>query len=174
MRLPLNSNVFCDVDFPVNITHVEFFDCVFANMALDRTTAELGWRFNDEPKHGPVHRLANNDSDDLHGAFHALLGKQNQPRRRQEVFMEIIHIVCFASIIRQLANNVYRTLHRLVSKRMAMGRLTAYIALSCASLRRNCSAIYKRALIDGATCPRESQMNILSLATRRSICGPGL
>ena len=65
-------------------------------MALDSATAELGWKANDEPEGGPVHRLATNDTADLDGAFRTLLRKQNQSRRRQEAFMEIIHLVCFA------------------------------------------------------------------------------
>ena len=156
----------------MNITRVDFFDCVFANMALDHTTAKLGWRFNDEPEHGPVRRLANNDSDDFRGAFRTLLEKQNRTRRRQEVFMQIVHLVCFVFIIRQLANAVFRIrLRRLVR---AMRQLTAYIALSCASSGRNCSVTYIRARIDGAMCPWESRMNILRSAMRRSICGPGV
>ena len=63
-----------------------------ANMALDSATAELGWKANDEPKGGPVHRLATNDPTDLDGAFRTLLLKKKQSRRR-EVFMEIIHLV---------------------------------------------------------------------------------
>ena len=64
-------------------------------MALDSATAELGWKANDEPEGGPVHRLATNDPADLEGAFRTLLLKKKQSRRR-EVFMEIIHLVCFA------------------------------------------------------------------------------
>ena len=121
-----------------------------------------------------VYRLANDNSDDLRSAFRTLLRKQSQPRRRRGVFMEIVHLVCFTDIICQFANNFYRILHRLVSRQMAIRRLTVYIALSCASSRRSCCAIYIRALIDGAMCPRRSRMNILRLDTRRSICGPGL
>lgn len=67
-------------------------------MALDRATADLGWKSNDEPKHGRAHRLATNDSDDIDRAFRTLINTKNQPRRRREVFMEIIHLVCFGLI----------------------------------------------------------------------------
>lgn len=103
VRLPLNNNVSCDTDFPVNITRGEFFEYIFSNMALDAATAELGWRSYDESKYGPVHRLATDNSDDLRGAFRTLLRKQNQSRRRQEAFMEIIHLVCFACFYRATA-----------------------------------------------------------------------
>ncbi|KJA23054.1 hypothetical protein HYPSUDRAFT_201616 [Hypholoma sublateritium FD-334 SS-4] len=92
VRLPINNNVIRDIDFPADIPREDFFDRVFANMALDRATADLGWKSNDEPKHGRAHRLATNDSDDIDRAFRTLINTKNQPRRRREVFMEIIHL----------------------------------------------------------------------------------
>ena len=71
-------------------------------MDIDRDTAELGWKSNDEPRCGPVHRLATNSSDDLNSAFRTLLRKMNQPGRQQDVIMEIEHLVRPASIIRLL------------------------------------------------------------------------
>lgn len=65
-------------------------------MAIDRATAKLGWRSNDEPKRGPAHRLETEDSDDIDGAFRTLLKTKNQRRRQRVVFMEIIHLVCSA------------------------------------------------------------------------------
>lgn len=96
VRLPLSNKVFRDINFPADIPRPDFFDCIFANMALDRATAELGWKSNDEPKRRPAHRLATNNSDDIDNAFRTLLKTMNQPRRRREVFMEVIHLVCFA------------------------------------------------------------------------------
>ncbi|KJA14422.1 hypothetical protein HYPSUDRAFT_208729 [Hypholoma sublateritium FD-334 SS-4] len=92
VRLPLKKGIIRDIDFPADIPREDFFDRVLANMALDRATAQLGWRSNDEPKRGPVHRLAIDDSDDVDGAFRTLLKTKNRPRRQREVFMEIIHL----------------------------------------------------------------------------------
>lgn len=74
-------------------------------MAVNRATAKLGWRSNDEPKLGPVHRLATDNSDDLDDAFRTLLRKMNQTRRQEDVIMEIKHLVRFASTIQQLTNS---------------------------------------------------------------------
>ncbi|KJA12696.1 hypothetical protein HYPSUDRAFT_210222, partial [Hypholoma sublateritium FD-334 SS-4] len=92
VRLPVSNGVIRDINFPADIPRSDFFDRIFANMALDRATAQLGWRSNDEPKRGPVHRLATDDSDDLEEAFRTLLKTKNRPRRQREVFMEIIHL----------------------------------------------------------------------------------
>ncbi len=99
-----------DINFPVNIPHDKFFECIFAIMAVDPVTAELGWRSNDEPKFGPVHHLATDNSDALEGAFRTLLKKMNQSRRQEDVIMEIKHLVRFACKIQQLTNSFYRTL----------------------------------------------------------------
>lgn len=150
IRIPLENKVFCDIDFPTDIPCEDFFDYVFANMALDSATAELGWKANDEPERGPVHRLATNDPADLDHAFQKLSLKKKRSSQR-EVFMEIIHLVCFAFTIQQLTDNVYRTLHRSkAERRITIGQLTLCIALSCAMFRRNCFAAYIWAPTDGA------------------------
>ncbi|KJA21501.1 hypothetical protein HYPSUDRAFT_1088101 [Hypholoma sublateritium FD-334 SS-4] len=105
VRLPTNNGVIRDIDFPADIPRQDFFDRVFANMALDRATSLLGWRSNDEPKRGPVHRLATDDSDDVDAAFRTLLRTKNQPRRQREVFMEIIHLNPVPIQIRKKKNN---------------------------------------------------------------------
>ncbi|KJA28245.1 hypothetical protein HYPSUDRAFT_130137 [Hypholoma sublateritium FD-334 SS-4] len=92
VRLPIDNGVIRDIDFPADIPREDFFDRIFANTALDRATSRLGWRSNDEPKRGPVHRLATDDLDDVDGAFRTLLKTKNRPRRLREVFMEIIHL----------------------------------------------------------------------------------
>ncbi len=71
-------------------------------MNIDRDTAELGWKSNDEPSCGPVHRLATNGSGDLNSAFRTLLRKMNWPGCQQDVIMEIEHLVRSASTTRLL------------------------------------------------------------------------
>ena len=75
-----------------DIAHEDFFSRVFANMSLDRATAQLGWKTNDEPKRGPAHRLATNE--DVDAAFREI-AKMKTPRRRKEAVLDIIHLVCF-------------------------------------------------------------------------------
>ncbi|KJA12722.1 hypothetical protein HYPSUDRAFT_152273, partial [Hypholoma sublateritium FD-334 SS-4] len=128
VRLPLNDKVFRDVDFPVNIPHDNFFDCIFAIMAVDRATAELGWKSNNEPNFGPVHRLATDNSDDLDGAFRTLLRKMNQTRRQEDVIMEIKHLNPTpieaqrrGSNNNWAADSVYRAELRLIQEKLSCG-----------------------------------------------------
>ena len=86
------DKVFHDIDFPFDIAREDFFSRVFANMSLDRATAQLGWKTNDEPKRGPAHRLATNE--DVDAALREI-AKMKTPRRRKEAVLDIIHLVCF-------------------------------------------------------------------------------
>lgn len=88
----IKDKVFHDIDFLFNIACEDFFSRVFANMLLDRATAQLGWKTNDEPKRGPAHRLATNE--DVDAAFREI-AKMKTPRRRKEAVLDIIHLVCF-------------------------------------------------------------------------------
>jgi hypothetical protein len=58
-------------------------------MSLDHTTAQLGWKTNDEPKCGPAHQLATNE--DVDAAFREI-AKMKTPRRCKEAVLEIVHL----------------------------------------------------------------------------------
>ncbi|KAF8805111.1 hypothetical protein BYT27DRAFT_7105037 [Phlegmacium glaucopus] len=90
VRLPLNNKVFRDIKFPADIPRQDFFDRICANMGLDRATAQLGWKSNDEAKRARAHDLATNN--DVDNAFNAILKMKNNTRRQKEVYMEIIHL----------------------------------------------------------------------------------
>jgi hypothetical protein len=59
-------------------------------MNLDPTTAQLGWKTNDESKRS-AHQLITNA--DIDNAFETITAIQNNPRRRKEIFIEVIHLV---------------------------------------------------------------------------------
>ena len=93
VRLPLNDKVFRDIVFPADIPRLDFFDRVCATMGLDRTTAELGWKSNDDLKRARARTLRTNE--DVDEAFRVILKMKNNPRRQKEAYMEIIHLVSF-------------------------------------------------------------------------------
>lgn len=63
-------------------------------MSLDRGTAQLGWKTNDELKHGPAHQLATNE--DVDAAFCEITNMKT-PRHRKEAVLKIVHLVWFLS-----------------------------------------------------------------------------
>ena len=77
--------------FPSDIPHYDFCDCIMAAMNLDPTTAQLGWKTNDEGKHSLAHQLITNA--DIDNAFKTITNIQKNPCRRREIFMEVIHLV---------------------------------------------------------------------------------
>jgi hypothetical protein len=77
--------------FPSDIPRHDFRDRIMAAMNLDPTTAQLGWKTNDESKRSLAHQLITDN--DIDNAFKTITDIQKNPRRRKEIFMEIIHLV---------------------------------------------------------------------------------
>jgi len=100
VRIPVNDKVTSDIEFPSDIPRRDFCDRVMAAMDLDRTTALLGWKTSDEAKRAAAHELTT-DSD-VDNAFKAILDIQNNPRRKKEIILEIVHLVCLSFIIPQI------------------------------------------------------------------------
>jgi hypothetical protein len=91
VRVPINDKVTRDIEFQHDIPCADFRDRIMAAMSLDPATAQLGWKTSDESKRAPAHQLSS-DSD-IDNAFKTVLGIQNNPRRKKEIIMEIIHLV---------------------------------------------------------------------------------
>ena len=60
-------------------------------MSLDPATAVLGWKTSDQGKRAAAHEL--NNHLDMENAFRSILAIQDNPRRRKEVFLEIVNLV---------------------------------------------------------------------------------
>jgi hypothetical protein len=90
-RIPINNKATRDIEINVDITLQDFVSCMCANMGLDPTTAQIGWKSNDDAKRAPARQLAT--EDDLKTAFRDLLKLKNSTRRTKEVVMHIIHLV---------------------------------------------------------------------------------
>ena len=91
IRIPVNDKSTKDIDIPVDIPHEDFISRVCAVMNLDVTTAELGWKSNDDAKRDPARQLAT--KNDLRDAFRMLVKTKNNTRRKKEVVMQIVHLV---------------------------------------------------------------------------------
>jgi hypothetical protein len=91
VRVPVNNKVTRDIDFPSDIPRLDFRDRVIAAMNLDHTIAQLGWKTSDEGKRALAHQLATDL--DIDNAFNAILNIQNNPRRKKEIVLEIVHLV---------------------------------------------------------------------------------
>lgn len=78
--------------FPINIPAADFFSRVYAKMNVDPTTAVLGWKESQDRRGDPYQSLTS--SDDLANAFGRLVKIQNNTRRKKEVIMEVVNLVC--------------------------------------------------------------------------------
>ena len=95
IRIPINNKATRDIEIDVDITLQDFVSRMCANMELDPTTAQIGWKSNDDAKRAPARQLAT--EDDLKTAFRDLLRLKNYTRRTKEVVMHIIHLVSHPS-----------------------------------------------------------------------------
>ena len=50
--MSVNDKVIRDIKFPIDIEHEDFINHVCTAMNLNVTTAQLGWKSNDDPKLG--------------------------------------------------------------------------------------------------------------------------
>ena len=91
VRVPINDKVNRDIVFPSDIPRNDFRDRIMAAMNLDPTTAQLGWKTNDEGKHSLAHQLITDA--DIDNAFKTITDIQKNPRRKKEIFMEVTHLV---------------------------------------------------------------------------------
>lgn len=91
VRIPVNDKSTKDIDVPVDIPCEDFISRVCAAMNLDVTTAELGWKSNDDAKRDPARQLAT--ENDLRDAFRMLVKTKNNTRRKKEVVMQMVHLV---------------------------------------------------------------------------------
>lgn len=94
-RIPINNKATRDIEIDVDITLEDFVSRMCANMGLDRTTAQIGWKSNDDAKRAPARQLAT--EDDLKSCFRDLLKLKNNTRRTKEVVMHIVHLVSHLS-----------------------------------------------------------------------------
>ena len=91
-RIPINGGKATkDIEINVDITFQDFISRMCANMDLDPTTAQIGWKTLDDAQRMPARQLASDD--DLKNAFRDLLKLKNNPRRKKEVVMLVIHLV---------------------------------------------------------------------------------
>jgi hypothetical protein len=81
-----------DIEVEGDIECRDFFDRICAAMSLDPANAQLGWKSNDDTKHGPARRLSTDA--DINDAFISLIKMKNNTRRRKEVVMQICDLVC--------------------------------------------------------------------------------
>ncbi|KAF8811481.1 hypothetical protein BYT27DRAFT_7277025 [Phlegmacium glaucopus] len=89
-RIPINDGKATrDIEINIDIPLQDFVSRMCANMGLDPTTAEIGWKSGDDAKRAPARQLAT--EDDLKTAFRDLLKLKNNTRRTKEVVMHIIH-----------------------------------------------------------------------------------
>ena len=96
VHLPVNDKVTRDIDFSIDIPYRDFRDRIMAILSLDPATAALGWKTSDQGKRAAAHEL--NNHFDMENAFNTILNVQDNPRRRKEIFLEIVHLVCLFSV----------------------------------------------------------------------------
>jgi len=92
VRIPVNDKSTKDIDIPVDIPHNDFISRVCAAMNLNAATAELGWKSIDDVKCDPARQLAT--ENDLRDAFRVLVKAKQNTRRKKEVVMQMVHLVC--------------------------------------------------------------------------------
>ena len=80
-----------DIEINIDIPLQDFISHMCANIGLDPTTAEIGWKSGDDMKCAPAQQLAT--EDDLKTTFHDLLKLKNNTWRTKEVVMHIIYTV---------------------------------------------------------------------------------
>ena len=75
-HIPINDGKATrDIEININISLQDFISHMCANMGLDPTTAEIGWKSGDDTKRTPTQQLAT--EDDLKTAFCDLLKMKN-------------------------------------------------------------------------------------------------
>lgn len=79
------------IDIKLDILPEDFLSRVTANMDLERTTDQLGWKSCDDNKTAAAHRLQT--AEDVSYAFREMTALIVNPRRRKPVFMEIVNLV---------------------------------------------------------------------------------
>ncbi|KAJ6453081.1 hypothetical protein C8R45DRAFT_847233 [Mycena sanguinolenta] len=89
-RVPQNKTVITNIILPYDISPIDFFSRVHAQMNVDPETAVLGWKESAERRRDPYHRLST--PDDLKDAFKQLLALQSSARRRKPVVMELVNL----------------------------------------------------------------------------------
>ncbi|KJA13537.1 hypothetical protein HYPSUDRAFT_151502 [Hypholoma sublateritium FD-334 SS-4] len=88
--MPINDKATRDIEINTSITLQDFVSHVCANMGLDKTTAQIGWKSNDDPKCAPACQLGT--EEDLKSAFRNLIKMKNNLRQTKEGVMYIIHL----------------------------------------------------------------------------------
>jgi len=92
VHIPVNDKSTKDIDIPIDIPYDDFISCVCAAMNLNAATAELDWKSIDDAKHDPARQLTT--ENDLRDAFHMLVKAKQNTRRKKEVVMQMVHLVC--------------------------------------------------------------------------------
>ncbi|KAJ6456520.1 hypothetical protein C8R45DRAFT_795249, partial [Mycena sanguinolenta] len=75
---------------PYDISAIDFFSRVHAQMGVNPETAVLGWKESAERRRDPYHRLST--PQDLKDALKQLLALQRSLRRRRPVVMELVNL----------------------------------------------------------------------------------
>ena len=144
-------------------------------MNLDPTSAQLGWKTNDEPKHALAHQLST--PADVDNAFKTLMKMKSSTRHQKEVVMVIVHLVRWPLHPNHNSNRFFhsRILHPLKSRRRRSTAITSWISLtvlSYALCRRSSDVLCMLDPTDGAMLALITQLTIFRLATRRLVYGP--
>jgi len=71
----------CDLSFPADNNRNDLLDRVCAAINVDRATAQLGWKTNDDGSHAAAQELKTVHNVDQ--AFAALTHKMSNPRRHK-------------------------------------------------------------------------------------------
>lgn len=144
-------------------------------MNLNPTSAQLGWKTNDEPKHAPAHQLST--PADIDNAFKTLMKMKSSTRHQKEVVMVIVHLVHWPSHPKHNSNWFFhsRILHPLKLWRrrsMAIASWILLTALSYTLCRRSSDVLCMLDPTDGATLALITQLTTFHLAMRRLVYGP--
>lgn len=155
-RIPINNKATRDIEIDVDITLEDFVSRMCANMGLDRTTAQIGWKSNDDAKRAPARQLAT--EDDLKSCFRDLLKLKNNTRRTKEVVMHIVHLVSHLSksdlwhmVVTSLILRILNKLELQKRKQMEIVPQILLIAKNCKSCRRSCDVPSIQVQTVGAT-----------------------
>jgi hypothetical protein len=138
-----------DIKFPIDIPYHDFRDHVIASMSLDPATAALGWKTSDQGKCAAAREL--NNHFDMENAFSTVLNIQDNPRRRREIVLEIVHLVSLSSTekLNNLINHSHRTQHLSKSKRRPTSHpstFTSTLTLSVIPIATTSLAILTRCM----------------------------
>ena len=144
-------------------------------MNLDPTSAQLGWKTNNEPKHAPAHQLST--PADIDNAFKKLMKMKSSTRCQKEVVMVIVHLVCWPPHPNHNSNWFFhsRILHPLKSQRRRSTAIASRISLtvlSYALCRRSSDVLCMLDPTDGAMLALITQLTTFHLAMRRLVYGP--